>query len=356
MTTGAMAGTLASTEGDVPASVAAPTATVAPVATGRTIDAGSAPSASLVTIAPGPDTGTVPGRTIAGLRANLQDVASRLAGAAQQLGNLRRSNAQQLTTYYQAQAQVSARLQIGTTRANPDLVAQWNAAQAALDQLTANINAMNTLATQINGEVTRTRGYLSQIRATLDAPGAVDEDHRQLAVLEDEANQAIVVQDRLVRDTTADLRRQTAALGSERGKLAQLANAIKAGDLYGSGSTGSAAAATAALPVASPGPGVGGAPIVTIRFARANTNYQKTLYDALSQALQTQPSASFNVVGVSPTRGSASAVQLAQNDARRRAQDVMHTMTEMGVPATRLALSSATDPAARSSEVRVFIR
>jgi hypothetical protein len=112
--------------------------------------------------------------------------------------------------------------------------------------------------------------------------------------------------------------------------------------------------AAAAPPTAASGSG--DAPIVTIRFARANTNYQKTLYTALSQALQAQPGASFNVVGVSPTRGSASAVQVAQNDARRHAQDVMHTMTEMGVPATRMALSSATDPAARSSEVRVFLR
>jgi hypothetical protein len=34
----------------------------------------------------------------------------------------------------------------------------------------------------------------------------------------------------------------------------------------------------------------------------------------------------------------------------------MHTMTQMGVPATRMDLSSATDPAIRTSEVRVILR
>jgi hypothetical protein len=62
------------------------------------------------------------------------------------------------------------------------------------------------------------------------------------------------------------------------------------------------------------------------------------------------------VVGVSPTRGTASAVQLAQSSARRHAQDVMRSMTDMGVPASRLGLSSATDPSISASEVRVYVR
>lgn len=317
----------------------------------------SPPAASVVTVAPGQDTGTPVGHTITSIRASVQDVASRAAGAAQQLNTLRQSNAQQLMTYYQAQAQISARLQIGTTRGNPQLVAQWNAAQGALDQLTANMNALSTLNAQVGGEVTRARESLTQIGSAREAPGAVDEDHRQLAVLEDETNQAILILDRVARDGSADLRRQTAALGSERTKLDQLASAIKAGDLYGADASAQALVSASAAPSpVSSSAAVAGAPIVTIRFARGNTNYQKTLYNALSQALQGQPNISFSVVGVSPPRGSVAAMQAAQNEARRHAQDVMHTMTEMGVPVTRMALSSATDPAAKSSEVRVFIR
>jgi hypothetical protein len=99
-----------------------------------------------------------------------------------------------------------------------------------------------------------------------------------------------------------------------------------------------------------------GAPIVTIKFARAHVAYDRVLYAALSQALATQPHASFSVVGVAPTRGTTASVQLAQNNAQRDAQAVMHSMTDMGVPATRMATSSSTDPGISSSEVRVYVR
>ena len=95
---------------------------------------------------------------------------------------------------------------------------------------------------------------------------------------------------------------------------------------------------------------------MTIRFDHPGVQYQQILYTALSQALQSRPGAGFDIVGVSPTRGTASAVQLAQTDARHHAQDVMRSMTDMGVPATRLGISSATDPGASSAEVRVYIR
>jgi hypothetical protein len=186
-------------------------------------------------------------------------------------------------------------------------------------------------------------------------PGAVDEDHRQLTILEDEANQILVLLDRLGRDAATDLRRQTTALANERESLTKLAAAIKSGDLYGSGGAVVASSGTArAVSVAAAAPAPG-APLVTIHFAK-RANYEKTLYAALSQALQSQPAASFSVIGVSPVRGTASAVQTAQSDALRHAQDVMHTMTSMGVPPTRMDISSSTDPAIRASEVRVFLR
>ena len=47
---------------------------------------------------------------------------------------------------------------------------------------------------------------------------------------------------------------------------------------------------------------------------------------------------------------------IAQTTARRHAEDVMRSMTDMGVPATRLNVASTTDPNATASEVRVFVR
>jgi hypothetical protein len=333
---------------------AAPPPSAAPRAASGGI--GVAAGANAITIQPGVGTGTSVNQTIAGIRASLQDINNRMAGAGAQLASIRASSAQQLTSYHQMEAQISAHLQIGTTRANPELVSQWNGAQASLDQLTSNINALNSLVSQINGASSNARGLLGQIQATFDVPGAVDEDHRQLTVLEDETNQIIVVLDRLGRDASADLRRETASLASERASLADLQAAIKNGGFGGAAAPmRPSRTVAAASPAVSMGSGAG-SPVVTIRFARANVDYQKSLYQALSQALSSQPNASFDVIGVSPTRSSAAAVQTAQATARRHAQAVMHTMTEMGVPAARMNLSSSTDPGVSASEVRVFVR
>ena len=66
--------------------------------------------------------------------------------------------------------------------------------------------------------------------------------------------------------------------------------------------------------------------------------------------------AQFQVTAVSPTRGTAAAVQLAQTDAKRHAQEVLRSMTDMGVPASRLTVSSMTDPGLGNTEVRVYVR
>ena len=47
---------------------------------------------------------------------------------------------------------------------------------------------------------------------------------------------------------------------------------------------------------------------------------------------------------------------IASRILRRHAEAVMRSMTDMGVPATRVGVASTTDPAATVSEVRVFVR
>ena len=63
------------------------------------------------------------------------------------------------------------------------------------------------------------------------------------------------------------------------------------------------------------------------------------------------------MVAVSPTRGTAAAVQLAQTEAERHARDVVRSLSDMGVPASRL--DHVVDRRIRgigTSEVRVYVR
>jgi hypothetical protein len=324
----------------------------APVVTGATLPAPVGPSVSPVAIEGGANTGTAVGNTVQSLRSQLQNLDTKIAGDGQRAAELRNQAAQAVASYQQATAHISGRLGVGTTRGNPELIGEWNAAQATLDSLSANINALSALATEVSNDSSAAHNEGDTIQATFNVSGAVDEDHRQLSVLADETSQTIIHVDRLMSEVRRALQRQTAYVADERGNLSRLANAIKAGD-YSSPMLGARAGApareAAAASMPRPDAMAAGAPIVTIKFARAHVAYDRVLYAALSQALAAQPHASFSVVGVAPASGAADA---AQNNA----QAVMHSMTEMGVPATRMAASSSTDPAITASEVRVYVR
>lgn len=311
---------------------------------------GAAPVATItpVTIDAGPDTGTAVNKTVQSLRAQVSGLQQKLAANAARFADLRNSSAGAASAYQDAKARITTRLQIGTTRGNPELVAEWNTAQGQLDALSGNINALNALGTDVTNDSSTAHYAQDQISATYNVSGAVDEDHRQLRLLEDQTAQTIVMIDRLLREVSDSVQRSTAYAATERANLTTLSASIKSGELYGGGlsvptSFGGAAAG-------------GGSPLVVIRFDRPNVDYQQILYAALNQALQNRPGAGFQVVAVAPTRGTAASVQMAQSTARRHAQDVVRSMTDMGVPATRLNVASTTDPGANASEVRVFVR
>jgi len=328
---------------------APPSAAMAPTA--QSLAAGAAPVATItpVPLAAGPAPRPALNKPIQSLRAQVTGLQQKLAANSAQLVQLRNQGAGAASAYQEAKAHITTRLQVGTTRGNPELVAQWNTAQSQLDVLSANVNALNALGADVTNDSSAAHFALDQIGATFSVSGAVDEDHRQLQLLEDQTSQTIVMIDRLLKETSDAIQRQTAYLANERANLTTLAGAIKSGDFYGgvTSSLGGAGMHSAAY---------GGAPLVVVKFDRPNVDYQQILYAALNQALQSRPGANFQVVAVSPTRGTAASVQMAQSTARRHAQDVMRTMTDMGVPATRLNVASTTDPNATSSEVRVFVR
>jgi hypothetical protein len=309
-----------------------------------------------VPIEPGANTGTAASAAINTLRRQIQTLEDHLAQNASQLANLRNAGADAAGNYHASRANITTTLLVGTKPDNPKLVSEWNLAQSSLDSLASNINALNSLSASIAADALTARYALDQIQATNNVSGAIDEDHRQLDVLKDETSQTIVLINRLLKAVSEDTQRQTAYIASERTNLTTLASAIMTGELYGAdhgsplaGAWGGGSFPAGTLTYA-------GTPLVVIRFDRPGVDYQQILYAALSQALQAKPNAGFSVVAVAPTHGTAAAVQLGQTTAKNHAQEVLRSMTDMGVPVSRLAVASVTDPGATSSEVRVFVR
>jgi hypothetical protein len=306
---------------------------------------------------PGQPTGTFVGQKVQQLRADLGKLQASIGQHQADLEGIRQQTAQHAQQYFGTVAAISARLQVGTTPGNPILQQQWNQAQSQLDQLNTDIAAMNSLATRIAADSSLAAFMLETTRATYGLAGGVDEDRRQLAMLEDDVNRAVVALDRLLNELNADIQRQTAYLNNERNNLAALSVGIKNGELIASslGNRAFQAPAAAAAP-ASAVTTEGRRPLMVIRFDRAKVEYQQALYTAVSRALERRPDATFDLVAVSPTRGNPAQVTLNSSNARRNAEDVMRALTEMGLPANRIQLSATSSTQAQNTEVHIYVR
>lgn len=193
------------------------------------------------TVSPASSVVATGGATVSGriqqLRADQNAVASSLQAQVNQLQALRNALGSEARGYNTAVSQITSRLSVGTTPANPEMVGRWNQAQAHLDKMTGDIGVLNSLATQVTTQASVAGHLLDTIRSTYNVGGAVDDDHRQLRQIEGETNRTMQSIDRLIGDLNGEISRQNAFLAAERGNLAGLSYAVSAGRLGGGPAT-----------------------------------------------------------------------------------------------------------------------
>ncbi|WP_367182973.1 hypothetical protein [Ferrovibrio sp.] len=312
-------------------------------------------------VTPGQSTGTYVGQKVQQMRGELAQLQQQVTQRNQQLQGVRGSATQNSQRYHGIVAAVSTRLQMGTTPGNPILVSQWTQAQTDLDRMAADVGAMSNLANQVAADSAMSTYLLQSIKSTYSLSGAIDEDHRQLAVLEDETAKTVVLIDRLLGELSQDVARQSNYIGAERTNLTTLSAAIKQGELLGpglgnranfyAGAQQFAAIDQNAAPVST----AGRTPLVVIRFDRADVPYQQALYNAVSQAIARKPNAVFDVVAVA-AGGTQAQTASNQNQARRNADRVIRSLADMGLPASRVNVSAGSNTQAATNEVHVFVR
>lgn len=328
--------------------------------------AGSPPALGSTSFEPpgvtsGAATGTYVGQKVSSLRGDLQQLQGMLARHNQGLQAIRNDTVQDSQRYHGTVAAINARLQVGTTPGNPILNQQWNAAQGELDRINEDVLKMTRLANEVTSSSALSAYLLESVRAARQLSGAVDEDHRQLRILEDETNRTTVLIERLLTELSDDVNRQQNYVANERNNLNTLALAIKNGQLYGGSFATrpgtSIAPASYDAPIAAPRSAVSAdAPLVTIRFDKPNVNYEGALYAAVKGALDRRPGASFDVIAVSPTGSTPGGQALGATTVRRNAESVVRSLTNMGLPTNRIRVSQNTSPAVSTGEVQVFVR
>ncbi len=319
-------------------------------------------------------TQTLVTRKIVDLNNELNILQSNVANLSSALANLQRGNEAKAAEYYSAVATINTQLQAGTTPGNPRLLNRISSAESVLGEFSGTVSSLNQLAIEASDTASRASFLLDETRATYNLSGAVEEDHVRLAEVEDSINNTVVIIDRVLNNISDDLSRTSAYLASERSNLRALSLAVSNGDLYGKSLTN--------RPFSSVGQFSGGAvepasfngstgqvsqqssvsglngprALVKIRFDRADVNYEQPLYTAVSEALQRYPDARFDLVAIHPSGGNAAQVAIESTRARRNAERVLRTLTELGLPLERVDLSYDKSAQATTNEVHVYVK
>src|SRR5258708_39522322 len=108
------------------------------------------------------------------------------------------------------------RLQVGTTPGTPIMQQQWNQANAAVENCGAEIGRMSELSNQVAADASTAAFLLESVRAAYSLSGAVEEDHKALAAVEDKVNREVVTIDRMLNDLSAQISRQSAQMSGQR--------------------------------------------------------------------------------------------------------------------------------------------
>jgi hypothetical protein len=163
---------------------------------------GAAPSAQPVQTAALPagpaSSGTAVGARVQELRGQVGQLKSSIDQHLARLTQLRQERQATANQYYGQVGEISAKLQAGTTPSNPVLTKQWAEARGSLDRLEDNLSKVTALSNEMAVDA-QTGMYLDDsTRAALSMPGALDEDHRQLRLVQaDVAGSQALVGDEL---------------------------------------------------------------------------------------------------------------------------------------------------------------
>lgn len=300
-------------------------------------------------------------RKVTELRRDLETLKRSTNSYSDRLKSLQTKSDNAAAQYYEQIASMNTELQAGSTPGNPILVERWNTAQERLETLSQNASMLNGLSTDLANEASKASFLQENIRAAYGLSGAVKEDHNKLRTLEDETNQTIVSLNRLLTSTSDEINRRQSYLRTEKMNLQTLSLAVANGELYGQNlsnslfqrATQDATSFTAPAPVQNP---AARRPLVIIRFDRNNVNYEQQLYTAVGQALDRYPAAKFDLVAVSPSEGNPAELALASTEARKNGENVLRSLTQMGVPLERVRLNAANSSTVRNSEVHLYMQ
>ena len=268
------------------------------------------------------------------------------------------------TQFYGTVAAINTKLQLGTTPGNPVLVRQYDQAQTELKNIESYTREINLLNQKVSADAGVVALLKSTINKTLRLAGAIDQDHRQIEVLEDDVEKLEIDIARLINEVTEEISRQAGFMKIENQNLLTLAVAIRNGEAMGTGILNRSFLAAQALADAGPPQeqlevpkvNITGLPLVVIRFDDPSIDYEKTLYDAIGTTVDKKPNASFGLVAVAPIGKNEGETRINASKVKKYAERVLRSLVSFGLPSKKIALSAKTSGDVVVPEVHIFVQ
>ena len=306
-------------------------------------------------------TGTFVGGKINQFRADLSSIQNAVSSHNNDFLRFKDLVDEQTSVYQGLSSAIRSRLQIGTTPGNPILVGQWNDAQRALEDIQNNVNNLQIVNNRVTADAALITHLKNAINSSFFISGAIDEDHNQLKVLNDDVQRTSVLYSRLMDELEEKISREIQILNAERQYMKELSADVEVGKFGGRVSApptrSSQSTGTQKIEEQGSIDTIKIAPlnydnaILVIKFDDTSFDYSTALFESISNALEQMPSASFEVVAVSPTGGASFAEK-----ARQRASEVFNKVVEMGVPSERVSLASSNSTSAQAEEVHIYLK
>lgn len=297
------------------------------------------------------NTGTFVGQKVITFRNELSQLQTSIKSNNSQLQDIRNSVVNNALQYHKTIGMIEAKLQVGTTPGNPRMFEMLAQAQNNIQVMSTNSATLNQLSAKIAADTANTDYLVESIRSAYSISGAVDEDHRQLRVLENEAGQTSILMHSLLNEVNSDISRQQQYVETANNNIVKLSDAIRVGSygvdnvpmnsspvLFNSVNTAKSKNSPAL---------VSGKPLLAVKFSSDKVKYQEGLKQAVANAISKKPNVIFDVVAVNSPQG---------NNAQKYASKIFQDIISFGVSADKVNISAKTDSKASVPAVMVFVR
>ena len=304
-------------------------------------------------------TGTFVGQRVAAFRQELSQIKQAHKSNEKVFQKINTNVANTSTLYQKTISAVESKLQAGTTPGNPNMYAMLQQAQSNVQTMFANANALDNLSTKTANALTSVNYLENSISAAFNISGAVDEDHKQLRELQDQAVRMAQKISALNENVTraANFQQQNAIQSSQEvNALHESVKTGNAGTVLTRQISRHATPTPSLTQVANSGnkphryaeASVNRMPLFSVRFKSENVDYHDGLSTAVKSALTRKPNAVFEVVAISNGN--------SQTQAQKHASKIFNEMVALGANASNINLNAKINEKSSTSEVMIFVK